>query len=247
MGHLLPHFERIKSAQQWQALGLWQAEDAPRRAYRLWPIEDVGPAEREAIESGKRRAPHFHQMLEYLDAGIPFGEFTAQPEHVRAYCFGRIAQAKGRHGVAVDLLRKAVAGNPTEVRYLEAFYRVRLAAGDDSGIEEELSEFANEADALVHSGRVDEWLRMLLKARQYERAAAIVIRVDSLLGESLSGTRPSGRYSGQSQSWVASKRARLRERIERWRSSARYRPFISAIDKTGGFPSWAPDAGAAKP
>lgn len=237
----LPFYERIKTRDEWLQSGFKISVDeyghvkrnSGAAAARFSKIILLKEADREAIATGKRRYPGFHTLLDYARMGVAFSEFTSHPEHAEQYCLGSLADESDRLEDALHHFKAATDGDSKEVRYLEAFFRIRLALDDMSAINDEMSAFANDIDTLYHSGRVDAWLSALIGAKDYRRAAEVVRDVDALFVRSRAGAYQSGSYAGKSASFVEYKHDKFRQQIVKWSNSKRYAPLVKELTEVG--------------
>jgi len=169
-------------------------------------------------------------------AGVPFDDFVSHPQHYRDFCLGALAHERGEDDEAMEHFRQALAADPGEVHYASKFYGLRVASGDVSAPAQELDYFANSVDSMVHSGRVDEWAKLLLKHKNYAETARLLRRVAELLEAKIAGHLPKGQYSGDSTSFVAYKRDQFRKKLASWANSTRYAPLMAEIERQGGLP-----------
>jgi len=240
----LEHYGRIRTFDEWVSAGFEIGRDKQGRItqrkgrglYRFARVWGHKPVEREAIASGKRHVPHFLPMLDYVRAGVPFDDFVAHPQHFRDFCSGVLAQERGETCEAIEYFRRALAADQGEVRYAERFYGLRVANGDVSAPAQELDYFANSVDSMVHSGRVDEWAKLLLKQKNHAEAARLLRRVAELLEAKIAGRLPQGQYSGGSTSFVTYKRDQFRKKLASWAASTRYAPLMVEVEMQGGLP-----------
>lgn len=245
----LGHYGRIRTFDEWVSAGFDIGRDKlgritqrkGRGLYRFVRVWGHETATQEAIATGKRYVFHFFPMLDYVRAGVPFDDFVSHPLHYRDFCLGALAQDRGEVNAAIEYFRQALVAEPGEVRYAEKFYELRVATGDVSAPAQELDYFANSIDSKVHSGRVDEWIKLLLKHQDYPEAARLVRRVTELLEAKIAGRLPKGQYSGDSISSVAYVRDRFRKKLASWTNSRRYAPLMSEIKCQGGLPQAAPN------
>lgn len=239
---LLAHYGRIRTFEEWISAGFKLGRSkhggvtqrsglAMYRFHRLWTINEK---EQEAIASGARYVTSALEMLDYVRAGVPFDDFVSHPQHYRAFCLGTLAQERGEINEAIEQFRQALTASPSEARYAERFYGLRVAIGDASAPAQELDYFTNSVDSMVHSGRVDEWTKLLLKKKNYVEAAQLLRRVAELLEAKIAGRLPKGQYSGDSTSFVAYKRDQFRKKLASWASSTRYAPLMTEIERQGG-------------
>lgn len=244
----LHHYERIRTRKEWEAagfeidrdrlLGLSQCEkQRPFRFSRHW---SPGPAEQEAISTGKRYITHFYQMLDYVRVGVPFDDFISHPQHFQDFCVASLALDDERIADAIDGFRKALTGDPSEVRYAERFFFLRVEVGEVVAPAEELVYFTNEVDSMIHTERVYAWVKLLLSHKDYTGAANILRRVAQLLEDKIAGRLPKGRYSGDSASFVAYKRDQFRKKLESWASMRKYQPLMAEVEHQGGLPAMMP-------
>jgi hypothetical protein len=238
----LAHYGRIRTFEEWVNAGFKIGRSkhggvsqrtglAMYRFHRLWTLDEK---KQEAITSGKRYVTSVLPMLDYVRAGVPFDDFVSHPQHYRDFCLGALAQERGEAGAAIELFQLALTGEPGEVRYAEKLYGLRVANGDVSAPAQELDYFANSIDSLVHSGRVDEWVKLLLKHKDYSEAARLLCRVAELLEAKIAGRLPKGQYSGDSACWAAHKRDQFRKKLASWENSTRYATLMSEIERQGG-------------
>lgn len=240
----LRHYGRIRTFEEWMDAGFkinrnkhggvtQRSGLVMYRFHRLWTLSEK---EHEAIATGKRHVTHFLTMLDYVRVGVPFDDFVSHPPHYRYFCLGALAQERGEADEALDYFRQAFAADPDEVSYASKFFGLRVASGDVSSPSQELDYFANSVDSMVHSGRVDEWIKLLLKHKHYSEAARLLCRIAELLEAKIAGRLPKGQYSGDSTSFAAYKRDQFRKKLSSWANSTRYAPLMAEIDRHGGLP-----------
>ncbi len=240
----LEHYGRIRAFDEWASAGFKISRSkhggvtqrsglAMYRFHRLWTINEKA---QEAIASGARHVTSALEMLDYVRAGVPFDDFVSHPQHYRDFCLGTLAQERGEVSEAIEHFRQALAAESGEVRYAEKLYGLCVANGDVSAPAQELDYFANSIDSLVHSGRVDEWVKLLLKRKDNPEAARLLRRVAELLEAKIAGRLPKGLYSSDGASWVAHKRDQFRQKLASWANSTRYAPLMSEIERQGGLP-----------
>lgn len=247
----LSHYGRIRTFDEWVNAGFEIGRDKHggitqrkgRSLFRFSRVWSRGAAVQEAIDTGKRHVDHFFPMLDYARAGVPFDDFVSHPQHYRDFCLGVLAQERDDVDEAIEHFRRALAAAPGEARYAERFYELRVTNGDLSAPAQELDYFANSVDSMVHSGRVDEWAKLLLKHKDYPEAARLLRRVAELLEAKIAGRLPKGQYSGDSASFAAYKRDQFRKKLASWANSTRYAPLMSEIEWQGGLPQPQPAPG----
>jgi hypothetical protein len=240
----LPYYGRAKTKAEWAACGIkfeLDTYDIPIRTdlqkKPFFMIKLVAPSDDDilAIETGKRCVNGI-PILDFLKVGIAFDEFIDQPQHVKDYCFGRLAEDRGELLEAKVYFLAAVVGQPAQVRYRECFYRLSLQVDGIGCIDDEVNFFSNDMDSMIHTGRVYEWLAALLACKKYTRAAELIILVDRLMSEAIEGKRNKTRYAGQSIGFISYKRDSFRKKIARWYGSSRYKFLIHELSKLGGIP-----------
>lgn len=145
-------------------------------------------------------------VFEYVLAGSNLSEFAGLPEDVKAYCEGNLLRINGNPKEALPLLEKAISLNPDEVRYREIYYPLRLALGDLSSIEDELTCFQNDMDSVIHTGRFEEWIKTLISVGEYRRAEQVITKVDAAISRLADGTTTARFYGLQKPEWYAYKR-----------------------------------------
>jgi hypothetical protein len=117
---------------------------------------------------------------------------------------------------ALSHLHKAVTLNPNEVRYFEVYFPLRLQLGDLSAIHEELQYYEYDMDSAVHSGRFDEWLKMLMKAQEYELAKTVITATELALRDLVSGRITARLYGAQKSSWYEYKLEQFQKKAQKY-------------------------------
>ena len=222
---LLPYFETIRHASAWVALGFSVKLDSygfPTRessgAYRFSLARENDPLIAEAIRTGKKAVNHPLAVFEYVLAGSSLSEFVELPEDVKAYCQGNLLRVNGNSREALPLLEKAISLNPDEVRYREIYYPLRLAMGDLSSIEDELTCFENDIDSIIHTGRFEQWIKTLIAASEYRRAGQVLEKVDAAISRLADGKAKPRFYGPQRPEWYTHKRTQFIKKAEKYLS-----------------------------
>lgn len=219
---LLRHLETVHRASEWTALGFkikidkYGIPSSKSKKYSFLVVfPDKDDAIREAISSGKKALRHPTPVFDYYQAGVSLEDFISLPEDVRFYCQGSLLRLQGKLSEALPLLERACTLNGKEVRYREAYYPVRLELGDLKSIDDEFEYFSRDVDCMVHTGRVDQWIKSLIAAGSFDRARSILHQVDAALQALESGTITAQYYGKQSQDWYKYKRERFAKEAEK--------------------------------
>jgi len=244
----LAHYARVRPLDQWQALGFQVAmsktglveQTGGENLYEFRRMWRTVAQEQEALSTGKRVVDHFFPMLDYVRAGVPFDEFVSHPSHYRDFCLASLAMERGDVDTAITGFQQALAGDPDEVRYAERYFELRVARGDMQAPADELAYFSNEVDSMIHTGRVYEWVKLLLAGGRVTDAAAVLRKTAHLLEESIAGRLPKGRYSGGEKSYVAYKRNQFRKKLDSWAAMRKYKALMAEVESQGGLPVQAP-------
>lgn len=240
----LSHYGRVRTLEQWLILGFRVAvsdsglvkQAKGKNLYKFSRLWRLNSQEQEALSTGKRMVTHFFPMLDYVRAGVSVDDFVSHPGHYRDFCLASLAMERGEIDAAITGFQQALAGDPNEVRYAERYFTLRVARGDVQAPAEELVYFSNEVDSMIHSGRVYEWVKLLLANGCVADAAAALRRTAYLLEEKIAGRLPNGRYSGDDTSFVTCKRDEFRTKLDSWAAMRKYKALMTEIDSQGGLP-----------
>jgi len=91
-------------------------------------------------------------------------------------------------------------------------------------------------DSMIHTGRVYEWVKLLLANGRVPEAAAVLRQTAHLLEEKIAGHLPKGRYSGETTSYVAYMRDQFRKKLDSWATMRKYKALMTEVDSQGGLP-----------
>lgn len=220
---LLSYLKTVRRVSVWRALGFQVELDGygypihgTSKNYDFSSVRESDPLIAESIRKEKKAVSHPILVFDYVLAGCEFSEFVDLTEDVKAYCQGRLLRVNDKFEQALHFLEKACRLNPDEIRYREAYYPLRLTLGDLSSITEELDYFERDIDSVVHTGRFDAWMNVLISAEEYATAKIIISRVDVALSCLVNGSTVARFYSRQKPSWYAYK----------------YEQFVKKADKT---------------
>jgi tetratricopeptide (TPR) repeat protein len=220
-----PYLETVHRVSEWMALGFPISIDQfgfPRpghaKKYRFVSVDPSDPEIAEAIGTGKKATRDALRVAEYVMAGCALDEFIALPEDVRCFSQGRLFAAQERHDEALSLLARAVQLRPQYHKYREALYSLRVSLSDLAAIDEEFEFFWSDIDCLLHAGRVDEWLKALIGAREFSRARTTLEKVDTALMEMEKGSLKPQFYAEQAQEWYAFKHRQFAMMAEKYRA-----------------------------
>jgi hypothetical protein len=202
---ILQYVDTIRKASEWRTLGFTvpvNDNGNPARntqlAYRFFLASERDPVVQEAIATGKRAVTHPLAVYEYFRIGCDLSEFVTLPLDVRFYCHGRRHYERRELVEALPLIEQACSVNQDEVRYRELLYPLRLALGDLKAIQDEFAFFRGDIDSMVHSGRANEWLRLLQNVGDFATRDQLVIEVEAAFAALCSGQSAIRRYGTQS-------------------------------------------------
>jgi hypothetical protein len=219
---LLRYAETVRRASEWIALGFAVQLDeyglpmhSPKSTYTFFIARENDPFIAAAIRTGKKAIKHHSHVFDYFLIGCDLSEFVDLPEDVRCFCRGNLLRIKGRLVDGLPFLERAVELNPSEVRYREIYYPLRLALGDLSVIEDELAYFERDIDSVIHSGRFDEWIRVLIANGEYQYANAILARVGNAISKLANGTATAQYYGQQKADWYVYKKEQFAKKADK--------------------------------
>jgi ribosomal protein L37AE/L43A len=172
-----------------------------------------------------------------VQAGCSLGDFVSLSEDVRLFCEARLLCDKGRISDSIPLLKRALDLQCDEqtpsVRlrlYGETYYNIRLELNDFSCIEEEFEFFQSDVDTLVHTGRVEVWIKALAANNQFSQARRLIERIDAALQQLAKGLRTPRFFAQQSSEWYSYKREQFAKSTKRYTVKG----ICEACNKAGG-------------
>ena len=227
---LLPFFETVRQASEWNDLGFRVSvdefgfpRDSKSKTYRFWTVDMDDPVIAEGIRTGNKVERHPLFVSEYVLAGCKLAEFVVIPEDVRLFCEAKLLCHEGRCAESLPLLKRAIGLQYDEhapatclCLYGETYYRVRLELNDIACIDEELEFFQSDVDTLLHTGRVDKWITALAASSEFSHARTVIERVDALLQQLAKGVRAPRFFAQQSLDWYSNKREQLAKTSRRY-------------------------------
>lgn len=220
---LLPYLATVRKASEWERLGFKVNLDeygypikGGEKDHEFAVARDRDEVVADAIRTGKKALRHPLQVFDYVQAGCALSDFANLPEDVTEYCVGNTLRLAGNLEEALPHLHKAVTLNPNEVRYFEVYFPLRLQLGDLSAIREELQYYRNDMDSAVHSGRFDEWLKVLIKAQEHELAKSVISATESALHDLVNGRVTARLYSAQKSWWYESKLEDFQKKAQKY-------------------------------
>lgn len=241
----LPYYLQIRTYQDWVGLGFSLKLDkygiakqtAQKLPYEWCGLSDPDPVEVVAAKTLKRHVASPFCLLDYVRLGISYDEFVPHPEHYRYYCDGLLAAEAGAVERSIALLHKAVEADPGNAHYADKYYCFRVDAGDVSAVDEELVYSSGKASSIIHAGRYDEWIKLLLKQKLYGKAAEVTIQVSELLDKAASGLPVNGLHPAADVPFTIYKREQFRAQICKWQNAKRYSLMFKALNELG-VPDW---------
>jgi len=220
--NLLPYFDTVRRASAWRALGFPVKLDdygypsrGTSKTHDFSLTRENDPLIADAIRTEKKALRHPLPVFEYVLAGCDLSEFVSLPDDVIAYCQGNLLRVNGKPEQALPLLEKACQLNPDEVRYREVYYPLRLTLGDLASILDEFAYFERDMDSIIHTGRFDEWIKVLISAEEYSSAKKLITHVDAALSRLAEGSTTARFYTAQKPSWYAYKREQFIKKSEK--------------------------------
>lgn len=220
---LLPYLATVRKASEWLKLGFdleLNEFGRPIRNtggdYEFSTIRENDGVIVDAIKTGKKALRHPLPVFEYFQAGCSLSEFANLPKDVEEYCLGNSLRLEGKAQEALPHLHQAVTLNPQEVRYFEVYFPLRLSLGDLSAIPEELQHYRNDMDSALHSGRFDEWIKILIKAEEFELARATISATESALQDLVNGRVSARLYGKQKTTWYENKLTQFHKKAEKY-------------------------------
>ena len=219
---LLPYLETVRKASEWEQIGfkvnlnefgLPIREGGNNYVFSVARVKDKVVAD--AIKTGKKALRHPGAVFEYVQAGCALSDFANLPEDIE-YCMGKTLRPAGDLEEALPHLHNAVTLNPNEVRYFEVYFPLRIQLGDLSAIREELHHYRNDMDSAVHSGRFDEWLKVLIKAQEYDFAKNVISATESALYDLVKGRVTNRLYGTQKSSWYEYKLEQFQKKAHKY-------------------------------
>lgn len=220
---LLPYLATVRKASEWERLGFkvnLNEYGLPVRGggndYEFSVARERDEVVADAIKTGKKAIRHPLAVFEYVRVGCSLSDFANLPEDVAEYCTGNTLRLAGDLEGALPHLHKAVTLNPNEVRYFEVYFPLRLQLGDMSAIREELEHYKNDMDSAVHSGRFDEWIKVLIKAQEYEVAKTVISATESALRDLVNGRTTARLYGAQKSSWYEYKLEQFQKKANKY-------------------------------
>ena len=196
--NLLPYLGTVRRTSDWRALGFKIKTDAcghPLRGnsktHDFSLVQESDPLIADAIHTGKKAIKHPISVFDYVLAGCELSEFVDLPDDVTAYCQGNLLRINCKPEKALPFFEKACLLNPDEFKYRGFYYYQRLASGDLSSIEDELSYFERDIYSILDD-RAEVWIKALILAEDYSTAKKVISRIElalSNLAESLTTAR----------------------------------------------------------
>jgi len=227
---LLPYFETVHRASEWNALGFPASVDecaVPRegrsKTYRFWAVDVRDPVIAEGIRTGCKVECHPLFVAQYILAGCNVGDFVTLPEDVILFCEAKLLYNNGKCSEALPLLKRAIDlqhdENTPAVHlrlYGETYYSIRLELNDPACIDEELEFFQSDIDILVHTGKVEKWIKTLAMSNEFSHARTVIERVDALLQKLAEGMITPRFFARQSLDWYSYKREQFSKAAMRY-------------------------------
>ena len=173
-------------------------------------------------------------------AGCKLDDFGTLPEDVRLFCEARLLCDKGERSESLPLLKRAIDLQRDErtpaVRlrlYGETYYRVRFELNDLACIDEELEFFQSDIDTLIHTGRVEEWIKALAVSNEFSRARTVIEKVDAAIQQLAEGARTPRFFAQQRSDWYSCKREQFAKAAKRYQVKG----ICEGCGKSGGIVS----------
>lgn len=220
---LLPYLATVRKASEWERLGFKVKLDeygypikGGEKDHEFSIARDRDEVVADAIRTGKKALRYPLQVFDYVQAGCALSDFANLPEDVAEYCMGNMLRLTGDLEEALPHIHKAVTLNPNEVQYFQVYFPLRLQFGDLSAIREELQYHRNDMDSAVHSGRFDDWLKVLIKAQEYELAKSVISATESALHDLVNGRVTARLYSAQKSWWYESKLEDFQKKAQKY-------------------------------
>ena len=220
---LLPYLATVRKTSEWARLGFkvnlneyGRPVREDTKEYRFSVARERDETVADAIRTGKKAVRHPLTVFQYVQAGCSLNEFANLPEDVAEYCMGNTLRLAGNLAEALPHLQKAITLNPNEVRYFEIYFPLRLHLGDLSAIPEELQHYKNDMDSAIHTGRFDEWIKLLINAQEYELARNIISATESALYDLIKGHVSVRLYGAQKLNWYEHKLHQFNKRSQRY-------------------------------
>ena len=114
--------------------------------------------------------------------------------------------------------------------YAATYYGVRLELNNLACIDEELEFFQSDIDILVHTGRVEQWIKALAVSNDFSHARTVIERVDALLQQLAEGARTPRFYAPQRSDWYSYKREQFARAAKRYQVKG----ICEGCGKSGG-------------
>ena len=215
------YLETVRQFSAWKEAGFSIALDKdghPTRGRSKWfyftRVKLDDPIITEAIKNDTKAITDANTVCYYLAVGCKFEDFVHLRDDVMAYAEGNILRTLGKLEEALPLLERACSLNPQEVQYRSVYYETRLKLGDISSIAEEFRYFQRDIDTIIHCGRFNEWIKVLILARDFVSIRDLLANTEVAISRLVNGKTTTKYYTSQDHGWYEAKRNEFRKKAE---------------------------------
>lgn len=218
---ILKYVDIVKPISEWHEIGLKPKKEkygrwkAIKRSERYFSFYDANTNKKEhkiSLETGKRITikPYFIKALN--EQGIPLTDFVVYGEDLE--CFVRAVdffdnqefeKAQEEIDKALELKRKE--------DYNELKIDIEIKLNNEQVIDEEFEKYKFDIDSAIHTGKFNDWLKVLINNNKYEKVIQFIEQANKTLDNLISGKIEPKIYGKQSSDYYLYKKEQFNKNL----------------------------------
>ena len=218
---ILKYVDIVKPISEWYEIGLkpkkekygrWKAIKRSERYFGFYDAKLDKPSHKTSLETGKRitQKPYFIKALN--EQGIPLTDFVVYGEDlehfVRAVDFfdnQEFEKAQKEIDKALELKEKE--------DYKELKVDIEIKLNNEQVVDAEFEKYKFDIDTSIHTGKMNDWLRVLINNHKYEKVILFIQKTNGILDKLANGEIQPKIYGKQSSDWYEYKKQEFNKNL----------------------------------
>lgn len=218
---ILKYVDIVKPISEWYEIGLkpkkekygrWKAIKRSERYFGFYDAKLENPNHKISLETGKRitQKPYFIKALN--EQGIPLTDFVVYGEDLEHFVKAVDYFENQEFEKAQKEIDKALELKCKE-DYEELKVDIEIKLNNEQVVDAEFKKYEFDIDTSIHTGKMNDWLRVLINNHKYEKVILFIEKTNNILDKLASGEIQPKIYGKQSSDWYEYKKQEFNKNL----------------------------------